>query len=135
MYGNQSSIIITTETYAPDLAIDQRLDLITAECACGINVFKDFITSVSDIAGGRSKTTQNILREARKNVLAELRNEAAELGAHAVVGVDLDYSEFSSKDKSMLFVVASGTAVTLKGREPTAPQEVFDDNNNEWDRR
>jgi len=40
--------------------------------------------------------------------------EAMALGAHAVVGVDLDYSEISGGGKSMLFLVASGTAVTLK---------------------
>jgi hypothetical protein len=35
------------------------------------------------------------------------------LGADAVVGVDLAYSEFSGGGKSMLFVVATGTAVKL----------------------
>jgi uncharacterized protein YbjQ (UPF0145 family) len=33
-----------------------------------------------------------------------------------VVGVDLDYNEFSGGGKSMLFLVASGTAVRLNKR-------------------
>ena len=41
------------------------------------------------------------------------RQEAHALGADAVVGIDLDYSEISGGGKSMLFLVASGTAVKL----------------------
>jgi hypothetical protein len=42
------------------------------------------------------------------------------LGANAVVGVALDYSEFSGQGKSMLFLVASGTAVIIKPGSPPA---------------
>ena len=107
------AIILTTEG-APDLEIIERIEIITAECAFGMNLFKDFFAGVRDIVGGRSKSTQNVLRDARKTVLGELKKEAFSVGANAVVGVDLDYSEFSGGGKSMLFVVASGTAVKLK---------------------
>lgn len=53
------------------------------------------------------------LRAARKAVLGELKREAAELGADAVIAVDLDYSEISGGGKSMMMLVASGTAVKL----------------------
>ena len=69
---------------------------------------------MSDFFGGRNKSTQGVLKDARKTVLYELKKEAHLLGANAVIGVDLDYSEFSGGGKSMLFVVASGTAVILK---------------------
>lgn len=106
-------MLVTTET-ASDLHIDERLDVVTAECVFGLNLFKDIFSSARDVFGGRSVTTQNSLRDARKYAMAELRKEAAMIGAHAVVGVDLDYSEFSGGGKSMLLLVASGTAVTLK---------------------
>jgi len=34
------------------------------------------------------------------------------------VGIDLDYSEISGGGKSMLFLVASGTAVRLAANKP-----------------
>jgi uncharacterized protein YbjQ (UPF0145 family) len=68
---------------------------------------------VSDVLGGRSLGTQDALRQAKKTCLAELRKEAREAGADAVIAVDLDYSEFSGHGKPMLFLVASGTAVQL----------------------
>jgi len=106
-------ILLTTEV-ASDLPIDKRLDVIAAECVFGLNILKDVFAATRDIFGGRSASTQDALRDARKFALTELKKEAAIVGADAVVGVDLDYSEISGGNKSMLFLVASGTAVTLK---------------------
>ena len=50
----------------------------------------------------------------RETCLSELKVEADQLGANAVIGVDLDYSEISGGGKSMLFLVASGTAVVVE---------------------
>ncbi len=109
-----NEVILTTET-ASNLNVVQRLDVITAECAYGMNIFKDLFASISDIFGGRNKSIQNTLKDARKNVLAELQKEAFSLGANAVVGIDLDYSEISGGGKfGMLFIVASGTAVIIE---------------------
>lgn len=103
-------VILTT---APSLDgyRTEVVEVITAECAFGMNFFRDFFAATSDFFGGRSKATQKILRDARKTCLDELRLEAARVGANAVIAVDLDYSEFSGQGKSMLFLVASGTAV------------------------
>ncbi len=88
--------------------------MITAECVYGMNIFKDLFSGVRDIFGGRSGAVQNTLRDARKTVLNELKKEAFQLGANAVVAIDLDYSEVSGGGKSMLFLVASGTAVMIE---------------------
>lgn len=104
------SVVLTTESQ-PNIDIQKRIEVITAECAFGMNIFNDFFASIRDIAGGRSGVTQNILRDSRKVVLSELKREAHSVGANAVVGVSLAYSEFSGAGKSMLFVIASGTAV------------------------
>lgn len=109
-----NEVILTTET-ASNLKVLKRLDVITAECAYGMNIFKDLFASISDIFGGRNKSIQNTLKDARKNVLAELQKEAFSLGANAVIGIDLDYSEISGGGKlGMLFIVASGTAVIIE---------------------
>ncbi len=111
-------IILTTETYCPSLDVTERLGIITSECVFGMNIISDALSSITDITGGRSKTTQKGLRNARSTCLNELKKEAKELGADAVIAIDLDYSEFTGGgmfgEKSMLFLVASGTAVKLK---------------------
>ena len=64
------------------------------------------------IVGGRAGAYEGALRDARRQAFADLEAEARQLGADAVVGVDIDY-EVVGKDGSMLMVSVSGTAVIL----------------------
>ncbi|MBD9526209.1 YbjQ family protein [Paracoccus sp. PAR01] len=105
------AVLLTTET-ASDLRVVKRLDVVTAECAFGMNIFKDLFASARDFFGGRSEAVQKTMRDARKTALYELRREAHLIGANAVVGVDLDYVELSTGG-SMVMLVASGTAVVI----------------------
>jgi len=107
-----NEIILTTET-APNLNITKRIEIVTAECAFGMNVFKDLFAGVRNIVGGRSEAVQKTMRDSRRVALLELKKEAYEVGANAVVGVDLDYVELSSGG-SMVMLVASGTAVIIE---------------------
>lgn len=113
----QSEVTLTTAPSLADFQIIETIDVIAAECVIGMHFFKDLLSSFTDILGGRSKTTQKTLRQAKETCLNELRSEAASKGANAVIGVDLDYSEISAQGKSMLFLVASGTAVRVEKKE------------------
>ena len=107
-----NAVVLTTET-APSLKISKRIEIVTAECAFGMNIFKDLFAGVRDIVGGRSEAVQKTMRDARKTALFELKREAHLVGANAVVGVDLDYVELSAAG-SMVMLVASGTAVVIE---------------------
>ncbi|SIN89891.1 heavy metal-binding domain-containing protein [Vannielia litorea] len=61
------------------------------------------------ILGGRSAACEQEWGKSRRTALAEMEERDAELGAQAVVGVDLDYEVIDN----MLMASASGTAVTL----------------------
>ena len=111
--ANIEAILLTTET-APNLPITERIEIVTAECAFGMNIFKDLFAGVRDVIGGRSEAVQKTMRDARRTALYELKREAHAVGANAVVGVDLDYVELSAAG-SMVMLVASGTAVRLDG--------------------
>jgi uncharacterized protein YbjQ (UPF0145 family) len=109
------SVLLTTETFPQDLQILERVEIVTAECAFGMNIFKDLFASVRDIVGGRSEAVQKTMRDARRTVLYELKKEAYEVGANAVIGVDLDYVELSA-GANMVLLVGAGTAVKLAER-------------------
>ena len=110
--ANVESIILTTETFVSERILE-RLEIVTAEVAFGQNIFKDLFVDVRNIVGGRSATVQATMRDARRTVLRELKQEAALVGANAVIAVDLDYVELSSHS-TMVMLVASGTAVRLE---------------------
>ena len=108
------AILLTTET-APNLNITKRIEIVTAECAFGMNIFKDLFAGVRNVVGGRSEAVQKTMRDSRRTALYELKKEAYEVGANAVVGVDLDYVELAGTGSSMVMLVASGTAVVIEG--------------------
>lgn len=110
-------IILSTTPSLEGYKVVETLEIVTAECVYGINIFRDFFMGVRNFFGGRTESAQKVLRDARKNCLNELKKEAVIVGANAVIGVSLDYSEFSGKDKSMLFLVATGTAVIVEETE------------------
>lgn len=87
--------------------------MITGEAILGANVFKDLFAGIRDIVGGRSATYERELQRARDIAMRELEERAAQAGANAVVGIDLDY-EVLGRDNGMLMVSASGTAVVVE---------------------
>ena len=109
-------LIVTTETTLSGYDVIERIDVITAECVFGMNIFRDMFAGMRDIFGGRSSASQKVLRDARHTCLREIRREALIVGANAVIAIDLDYSEISGDGKSMLLVVTSGTACRVEKR-------------------
>ena len=113
-YKKSQDVIVTTAPTIESFRVVKTIEVISAECAFGINIFRDLAAGVTDIFGGRSTSVQKVLRDARRTALQELKIEAASIGANAVIATSLDYSEFTGKGTSMLFLVASGTAVIVE---------------------
>lgn len=109
-----AAIQVTTAPSLEGYKVTRTVDIITAEYVGGVNILRDVLTNWTDVLGGRSATLQNELRIAREVCLANLKAEADRVCANAVIAVDLDYSEISGGGKSMLFLVASGTAVIVE---------------------
>ena len=60
-----------------------------------------------------SGSYEEVLRKAKDTALQEMGEEAARLGANAVIGIDLDYETVGASG-SMLMVTCSGTAVSME---------------------
>jgi uncharacterized protein YbjQ (UPF0145 family) len=106
-------MIITTTPSIEGQQIIEYKGLVAGEAILGVNMFKDLFAGIRDIVGGRSGAYEEELRKAQGIALEEMERRAMELGADAIVGVDLDYEALGS-DSSMLMVTVSGTAVKLK---------------------
>lgn len=104
---------VTTTPNIEGKRITRYCGVVTGEAILGANLFKDIFAGLRDLVGGRSGTYEKELRKARDIALDELQQYAAELGANAVVGVDLDY-EVLGEGNGMLMVSASGTAVVVE---------------------
>ncbi len=93
------------------------LGIVSTEVAVGMSIFKDIANSWRDFVGGRSQTVQQTLQDARRLCLDQLKQEAIRLGADGVVSVSLNFNEASTGSGGILFIVATGTAVTLQPEE------------------
>jgi len=107
-----SAVIVTTTPSVEGRRITEYKGIVTGEAIMGANIFKDLFAGIRDIVGGRSATYERELRRARDIAMDEIRTAAAEMGANAVVGIDLDY-ETVGTNASMLMVTISGTAVVV----------------------
>lgn len=106
-------LVVTTSTIEGKNI--QYLGLVTGEAILGANIFKDFFAGIRDVVGGRSGAYEKELRKAKDIAVEEMQNEAAKMGANAVIAVDLDFETISiSGGGDMLMVAASGTAVILE---------------------
>ena len=106
-------MIITTTPGIDGKRIKEYRGIVTGEAIMGANLFKDLFGAVRCIVGGRSATYERELRRARDLAMDEVQSAARELGANAVVGVDLDY-EVLGQANGMLMVSVSGTAVVVE---------------------
>ena len=105
-------MILTTTPTIEGQPIKQYLGIVTGETIIGANAIKDFMAGLTDFFGGRSTTYEKVLIEAKDSALAELQQRAAQKGANAIVGIDLDY-ETVGANGGMLMVTVSGTAVVI----------------------
>ncbi len=106
-------MIVTTTPSIEGKSITKYCGIVTGETVMGANMFKDLFAGIRDMVGGRSGTYEKELQKAREMAMEEMQMRAAELGANAVVGVDLDY-EVLGETNGMLMVSASGTAVVVR---------------------
>ncbi len=111
--GQSKGMIITTTPSIEGRSIAEYRGLVTGEAILGANIFKDFFAGIRDIIGGRSAAYESELRKAREIAMSEMEDAARDLGANAIVGVDLDYETVGGQ-ASMLMVSISGTAVVVE---------------------
>lgn len=103
-------MIVTTTQNIEGKKIVEYKGIVFGEVISGVDVVKDMVAGFSNFFGGRSNTYETELVKARENALREMEERAFQLGANAVVGVDIDYEVLGSNN-GMLMVTASGTAV------------------------
>lgn len=105
-------MILTTTPTIEGKPIKEYLGIVTGETIIGANAIKDFMAGLTDFFGGRSSTYEKVLIEAKNTALSEIQQRARQMGANAIVGIDLDYETLGA-NSGMLMVTVSGTAVVI----------------------
>jgi uncharacterized protein YbjQ (UPF0145 family) len=104
------NMIVTTTAIVEGSPVRQYIGVATGEVIMAANIGRDLLASVRDIVGGRSRAYETKLREARDAAFKEMTEQAAQMGANAIIGVAINYEVVR---QGMLMVAVSGTAVII----------------------
>lgn len=102
-------MILTTTPSVEGYQIADYLGIVAADAILGAKAVSDVFAAVTDLLGGRAASYEEDLATARATALQDMETQAADLGATAIVGVDLKYTVINT----VLTVTATGTAVRL----------------------
>lgn len=107
-----TAVILSTTNTIEGKSVTRYHGIVASEVILGANVFRDIFAGIRDFVGGRSGSYEKPMRRAREMAFEEIMDQAKDLGANAVIGVDIDY-EVIGEQGSMMMVSVSGTAVTI----------------------
>lgn len=97
-------MLITTTENLIGYDIEEYIGYISETVTFGINDFKEFFL-IADSIGGESSIYRETLEKAKS------------LGANAIIGLRVTYSEMAGRGKSMLLLSGTGTAVAVEIKE------------------
>jgi len=106
-----AKVIVTTTHGIDGYRAVAYLGVESVEFVIGTAVFSEITTGFQDFFGMRSSAFESKLHQAKQTAFETLKMIAAEKGANAVVGIDLDFTEFSG---NRIGLVLSGTLVRLE---------------------
>ena len=108
-------MLISTTSTIEGKKIKEYRGIVFGEVVNGVNFTKDFLASITNFVGGRSKEYEEELVNSRADAINEMMERAKKIGANGLVGVKVDVETISVNENGvMLLVVASGTAVVVE---------------------
>lgn len=112
-----AAVVLATTDQIAGREIEEVRGIVAADYAYAFGaIFEEVAGLVRNIAGsGRSQQTIQYMEKGRAEALHLLKFKTLDLGANAVVGIHIDYEEFSgANQRGILVVIATGTAVRLR---------------------
>ena len=92
-------MLLTTTPSVEGKHITAYYGVVSGETIIGANFLRDFMASVRDFLGGRSKAYEEVLREAKQTALREMEMEAQRQGADDLVGIDIEYESLGQSGR------------------------------------
>ena len=102
------TVIVTTTPTLEGHQIVAYLGIESVEIVIGTGLFVELTGEIADFFGQRSKGFEGKLQNAKRVAFQALKTLAAQQDANAVVGIDLDYTEFSG---NRIGLIVNGTLV------------------------
>jgi uncharacterized protein YbjQ (UPF0145 family) len=106
-------ILISTTNDIEGYAVERYLGIVRGIVVRSASIGQSFVGAFRSLGGGNIKEWTKVCEEARHDAFRDMLQHAREIGAHAVIGMRYDATEFM---QGATEVLAYGTAVTLTRR-------------------
>jgi uncharacterized protein YbjQ (UPF0145 family) len=105
--------LMVTTPVLDGVEIQEYLGPVIVRHARAVNIVRDFFTAFRDVFGGRSGAYQEVMDDMQRELLAEVRHRAQQMGATAVIGLRVDIESVGAKNRSLMMAIGQGTAVRI----------------------
>jgi uncharacterized protein YbjQ (UPF0145 family) len=105
-------ILVTTGNDIAGRRVAEYLGIVRGIVVRSPTIGQGLMGAFKSIAGGNIKEFADVCEAARHEAYAQMMSHAEQLGAHAVIGMRYDATEFA---QGVTEVLAYGTAVRLEG--------------------
>ena len=109
------SVLVTSTHNSDGWKVAEYLGIESVECVIGTGMFSEISSGVSDFLGMRSTAFEKKLQTAKASTFEAIKVLAARKGGNAIVGVDMDYTEFSG---NRIGLIVNGTVVLVVRENP-----------------
>lgn len=103
--------IVNTDSMPDGREVDEVLGMVRGNTVEAKDAATDFVQGIRNTFGGELKGYSDLMTTSREKAIAEVREDAREMGADAVLNLRLDTSSIAKQGSEVL---AYGTAVTLE---------------------
>lgn len=119
-------LLVTTTNTIEGKEITRYFSPITASAIIGTNIFSDLRAGLTDFFGGRSNTYEKRIQKLYDIAIVDIKRKAMNLGANAIVGMQMQSNEISGKNTQMFQVSVYGTPVLLSDTGTGKVERVID---------
>ncbi|MBT3756418.1 MAG: heavy metal-binding domain-containing protein [Candidatus Cloacimonetes bacterium] len=103
-------IIITTTVNVEGYKVEKYLGIESVEIVIGTGPISELVSDFNDFFGQRSTKFEKKLQVAKQMAFSRLKQKALDKSANAIIGIDIDYTEFTG---NRIGLIVNGTLVHI----------------------
>jgi uncharacterized protein YbjQ (UPF0145 family) len=115
--STNTGFLITTTPSVEGYRISRVLGVVTGLTPRTRGVLGKFVAGIQSLFGGEVTAFTTELEKARVEAIQRVKSKALEIGANAIVGLDLETSDLGLQ-QGVVVISATGTAVILEPKQP-----------------
>ena len=112
-------LLVLNERFPPEGMLGHRTDLVCGSVVISVDYFKTVVAGLRNLVGGNISAYESLLDRARREAILRMQEQAASIGAEAVINMKFETARVSGNAAKAIGSVeglAYGTALVRPGR-------------------